>query len=77
MNNAAKYSEADTIMFEIRKSTEGKVLSLKDNGKGIEPSMMELSNGISNMKARAKKINGTLEINSAVGTEIILKLPNY
>lgn len=77
MNNAAKYSEADTITFEIRKSTEGIMLFLKDNGIGIEPSKMDVSNGISNMKARAKKINGTLEINSAVGTEIILKLPNY
>lgn len=72
MNNAAKYSEANTVAFEVKKTIGAKEFRLTDNGKGIKPSQLNTGNGISNIKERAKKINAQLVINTKNGTEIIL-----
>lgn len=45
MNNAAKYSEATTVVFEIKKTIGAKEFSLNDNGKGIENTRMDAGNG--------------------------------
>ncbi|MCP9763585.1 7TM diverse intracellular signaling domain-containing protein [Lacihabitans soyangensis] len=72
MNNAAKYSEATTVIFEVKKMIGAKEFRLKDDGKGIETTRMDAGNGLSNMKERAKKMNAQLLINTKNGTEIIL-----
>lgn len=72
MNNAAKYSEATTVIFEVKKMIGAKEFRLKDDGIGIETTRMDAGNGLSNIKDRAKKMNAQLVINTKKGTEIIL-----
>jgi ligand-binding sensor domain-containing protein/signal transduction histidine kinase len=72
MNNAAKYSEATTVIFEVKKMIGAKEFRLKDDGKGIETTRVDAGNGLSNIKERAKKMNAQLVINTKKGTEIIL-----
>ena len=72
MNNAAKYSEAKKVVFEVKKIVGAKTFRLVDDGIGFQTDRMNAGNGISNIKERAKNIDAQLIINSKNGTEIIL-----
>jgi signal transduction histidine kinase len=77
MSNALKYSEAShvSICYELQ---DGHLkIELLDDGKGFGPDREGAGNGLLNMKSRARKLNGTLRIQSAVGcgTVISLTLP--
>ena len=74
MNNAAKYSEAENVVFEVTKTSGFFEFKLWDNGKGINDERMNSGNGIGNMQERANRINGLLIINPKNGTEVILKV---
>jgi len=68
MNNAAKYSEADKVVFEVKKISGRKEFTLSDDGVGIKASSMNAGNGLLNMKERANKINARLIIKPQKGT---------
>ncbi len=70
INNAMKYSDGDTIDIELQTNRKRVFLSIKDNGsaKNIKTSGL----GLSNMKMRAKKIKGKLEIITDNGFEVRL-----
>jgi len=77
LHNMTKYSKATkaTITLEIK---EGFILLLvTDNGIGFEIDTIRLGHGLENMKHRAQKCNGKLEIKSepTKGTSIICKIP--
>ena len=72
MNNAAKYSEAKNVVFEVKKIVGAKTFRLIDDGIGFQTDRLNAGNGISNIKERAKNIDAQLIINSKNGTEIIL-----
>jgi len=52
-------------------------LRFEDNGIGFDPQKLTDRNGIVNMKMRAAKLNGSLDIRSTVGKGTILKLEFY
>ena len=62
INNAVKYSNAANIDFSIQKKTTWQV-EIKDDGSGFIP-RAHTGNGIYNMHARAKELNGLLQIDS-------------
>jgi signal transduction histidine kinase/Tfp pilus assembly protein PilF len=76
INNALKYAEASSIEVDIRKKDAQLIIVIKDNGKGFDEAIVELGNGIQNMKKRAHEINGELKLISKEnkGTTITLKL---
>ncbi len=77
INNAAKYSKATQVDFEIMKSGNKLTLAIKDNGVGFEIENTNAGNGLVNMKERAKIIKATCSIESkkGIGTKIEIRLP--
>jgi signal transduction histidine kinase len=77
--NAAKYSGCTEIGIKIFKRANQLHLQITDNGKGFDLQNIQTKNGngIPNMKARAKEINGVVEISSVMnqGTTIHLQVP--
>lgn len=81
ISNILKHSEADEATIQlIRNDDEKKVnLIVEDDGKGFNPNAPSLSGGIglSNLKARVGKLNGSFHIDSGkgVGTSISIDIP--
>ncbi|MCZ4319529.1 tetratricopeptide repeat protein [Aequorivita viscosa] len=77
VNNALKYSEATQITVSLTKDNlpaEGAggdirkyYLKIVDNGKGFNIENIELGNGISNIKKRAKDLGGSVTVSSEKG----------
>jgi len=76
INNSLKYAEANTLIIGFKKDNKTFHISVSDNGTGILEEKPYSGNGLSNMKQRAKDVNGKIEINSAhlMGTKIVLHL---
>ncbi|WP_420380008.1 tetratricopeptide repeat-containing sensor histidine kinase [Gilvibacter sp.] len=77
VNNSLKYADPDTINLDFKKTAAGFELQIADNGKGFNESEIEAGNGLSNMRKRAKELQGSLQINSEAGqgTRVILSIP--
>lgn len=77
VNNSLKYADPDTINLDFKKTAAGFELQIADNGKGFNESEIEAGNGLSNMRKRAKELQGSLQINSEAGqgTTVILSIP--
>ncbi|MEW4925048.1 ATP-binding protein [Algibacter sp. 2305UL17-15] len=75
MTNAFKHSKCDTLILKFEYAEGILRISCEDNGIGIEPSNLNSKNGLLNMKKRAEKIGGTLEIISIKneGTTVFFK----
>jgi signal transduction histidine kinase len=72
LNNAFKYSAASTININLDYGGEKVSLVVCDNGCGFDlEHVLSGSNGhfgLQNLKSRARKMGGTLKINSVVGS---------
>ncbi len=62
LNNSIKHSKCKKISLEADISKDILTLILVDDGNGIEAERIDSGNGIRNMKARAKLLDGNLEI---------------
>ena len=76
INNAMKYSEAKTIKVDFINIKNNLEVSIIDDGNGFIEEEVQLGNGLTNMRKRAKDINATISIESTVnkGTIVLLKL---
>ncbi len=77
MTNAKKYSQSETVYFELAADGQRAIMSIADDGIGFDTNTKTDGNGLSNMKKRAGKINATLDIISSPGhgTKVTLILP--
>jgi two-component system, NarL family, sensor histidine kinase UhpB len=77
INNATKYSSASRIEINLQQQDHTLVLRIKDNGQGFDEQKVKTGNGLRNLRERAKEINATLILKSAVGngTKVELKVP--
>lgn len=78
IHNILKYSECSLVGVSLILSNQQLKMSIKDNGKGFNENEGAYNgNGLKNMRARAKDINATFEINSGIneGTLVVLSLP--
>lgn len=77
MTNTFKHSQATAADFNLRINDCEIILTLKDNGIGINPEKLENSQrGLDNIKSRAKRINGKVKFQSSeFGTTLELVLP--
>ncbi|MDO1446508.1 two-component regulator propeller domain-containing protein [Rhodocytophaga aerolata] len=77
LTNIVKHAHCKTVHV-VATSTEGLLsIAIKDNGCGYEPDKLKKKgNGLENMQARAKKINGSITVHSkpGLGTEVILQV---
>ncbi|HEU4471557.1 MAG TPA: histidine kinase [Flavisolibacter sp.] len=79
INNAVKYSGAQTIWLGISVRANRLCLTIADNGKGFDPEQVKKGNGLNNMKLRAAEMNALLSIekNKEQGTlvRLICRIP--
>lgn len=80
VNNVIKYAHATTIHVQLTNHEEELEITLEDNGKGFDVSILTDTpgNGWRNMNSRIKLIKGELHIDShpqRKGTTLILQLP--
>jgi signal transduction histidine kinase len=78
ISNALRHAKPTAISVTLRLDPSSLVLSVKDNGCAIATAAeIREGFGLVNMRARAKKLNGSLEIRSAPdqGTNILVTLP--
>jgi signal transduction histidine kinase len=78
INNTVKHANAHKIEVKIDTNTEGLMISIKDDGKGIDTQHISiLGNGLKNMQKRMHDIGGQFLIQNDNGTEITLSYPFF
>jgi signal transduction histidine kinase/ligand-binding sensor domain-containing protein len=82
LRNAIRHAAARQVELEIRYDEQHLRLRIRDDGKGIDPSILEHNRapghwGLRGMRERAKLVGGTLEVWSHLdsGTEVELNVP--
>ena len=76
LTNAGKYANA-TVYRVILRVDDGIVLQVEDNGTGFDVAASSAGLGLVNLRNRAEKLNGSLQILSEVGggTRLIWSVP--
>lgn len=81
LNNAAKYSLCSHIKVSFKPNGQPGTfqLAITDDGKGFDLQQVSKGNGLANIKERAEKIKGKLEIKSETskGTQVVLDLVSH
>jgi signal transduction histidine kinase len=76
LNNALKHARATQETVRIFAQDDATVLEVADNGKGFNVRAIEKAGGMgmSNMRERARKIDGVLTVRSNLGKGTIIKV---
>lgn len=76
MTNALKHSKATEVNLKLELQSKYFVMSLSDNGVGIDEEVKSGSIGIKSIRNRTKSIGGAIEFNKLKnGTEVLLSVP--
>jgi signal transduction histidine kinase len=79
MNNILKHAEATKVTIQLNRVENNLNIVVEDNGVGFDVQSAKLKNGMGlrNMETRVSKLNGTLDIDSAIGhgTTSIINIP--
>lgn len=67
VNNAAKYSNASSLMMTFCLKENNLEINIKDDGKGFDITTVKQGNGLENMQKRAKDIGGNLQLITCPG----------
>jgi signal transduction histidine kinase/ligand-binding sensor domain-containing protein len=81
LNNIIKHSGATEVRLEVQAGTEGFVVAISDNGRGLSPNGRARpggGNGLANMRKRLEKIGGRCEFGPAPsgGLRVTLTVPS-
>ena len=84
VNNVLKYSGAKDLFITIRQKGKYIQMEIKDNGRGFDLSKTSEGykssdvfgggNGLKNMQARAKEMNGKISVHSKPGEGTVVNL---
>ncbi len=76
VNNAVKHARCTRIDTMVRRSGDRLVLTVRDDGKGFDPSAGHAGNGLHTMSGRAAAMGGSCRIESGSGgTTITVEIP--
>ncbi|MBP1684099.1 MAG: histidine kinase [Deltaproteobacteria bacterium] len=79
LTNVVRHAAATEVKIDLVGSEDALVLTVQDNGRGIDPSMTESKHslGILGMKERAQLVGGSCTISGAVGkgTTVVVRVP--
>jgi len=70
INNIVKHADASQVAIDIRNTTKQFSMVISDNGKGLKKMNGYNGHGLTNMKMRAKRINGDLSVQDKDGVTI-------
>lgn len=74
VNNAARHAQARYIEVNLQYKNPSLTLCIRDDGKGFNVELVELSRGLSEMRRRANTINARLSLKSEINTGTTVKL---
>ncbi len=72
LTNIVKYAQASEVHIALKNDERHFFMEIKDDGRGFDKSKVSKGNGIKNMYMRARRIGGSLYIESNAGTKILL-----
>jgi signal transduction histidine kinase len=73
VNNTIKHAEATQLDLSVVKDADGLSVTVEDNGKGFNPSLvMKNGIGLNNMIARVHYLKGEIEIDSRIGNGTLI-----
>jgi signal transduction histidine kinase len=79
LNNLVRYARAKKVTVDLQILSDWVILDIRDNGVGFEVEIVENSGGmgIHNMKQRAQRLGGRLDVSSSpgAGTHIKAEIP--
>ena len=75
ITNIVKHSKASTCIVTLEQNENELMLSVKDNGIGFEETVSLVGSGLKGMQERVEFLNGTVEVKSEHGTEIMIHVP--
>ena len=77
LQNTIKHAQAKNVILGFSSNAEELTVLIEDDGVGFNMKKSRKGIGLKNMKSRVEKLNGTLEIISAMnkGTQIHIKIP--
>jgi signal transduction histidine kinase len=74
VNNAARHAQAKYIEVNVQYKYPSITLCIRDDGKGFNIELVELSRGLSEMRRRANTINARLTMKSEINTGTTVRL---
>ncbi len=78
MFNASRHSNASSVEVEIDFASRNLRVLVRDNGCGIDPALLKSGReghwGLANMRERAERIGGTLEVFSRINSGTVVQL---
>ena len=74
LNNIVKYAEAKNVWIKLSSSHKSILLTIKDDGKGFDATILKSGNGLHNMRQRSDAIKATLSISSSIGGGTTIEL---
>jgi signal transduction histidine kinase len=74
VNNIARHSQATRAEITLKIESGRVVLTVTDNGRGFDLTEITDGNGLTNMRARARMMNGDLKVASTPGGETKINL---
>jgi PAS domain S-box-containing protein len=77
LTNIIKYSGASRVTISLVQSHNHLILSIKDNGRGFDPTTKKTGIGLENIRRRVSALEGEMKIISSVGNgcELLLEVP--
>jgi signal transduction histidine kinase len=78
LTNCAKYARASRVDVAVRESREGIVVSVTDDGIGIDPRRRGSGLGLRGIEERVRDLNGSVTVGAAGsrGTRLVVRLPH-
>lgn len=75
LSNVGRHADARTCRISLRRSGDGAMLEVDDDGRGFDPDATRREGqGLRNIRERATTLGGTVEIESHVGTGTTLRV---
>ncbi|MGH1365165.1 MAG: two-component regulator propeller domain-containing protein [Calditrichia bacterium] len=74
VTNTAKHSDASSVRISLSERAGKLLMAIHDNGIGVQENVRRSGHGMQNMKMRAKRIRGELEVESNSGLTITLRV---
>jgi two-component system, NarL family, sensor histidine kinase DevS len=74
LSNIARHAHASRALVRLDRSGEQAVLVVSDDGIGFKPGNNSTGNGLRNMRERAARLGGSLEVTSAAGKGTTLRV---
>lgn len=77
LTNVLRHAQATTVTIEVRRAEDAVELVVRDDGRGFDPDGPPSGRGLRSMRARARRLGGTLVLSAAEpGTVAVLRLPS-